>query len=373
MKTCAKVKLGGGALRRLGFTLVELLVVIAIIGILIALLLPAVQAAREAARRMECTNKVKQLSLALHNHHDVKNNFPPLGDMLNRKFTASASAGTIIHLMPFLEMNALYDSIVSDAEAGSYGGPWDTPTMKAQGLISAVLCPSNGVRDIKTAGFIPNNYVFSMGDGCWAQHATNNSVNDELVTSRGMFYYYDDLTGAGTPKNFSTCTDGTSNTAGVSECLTPGTHGGTDIKSNVAVYPGIWTGAKWGNPGNCMSLPKDGNRNFDSSLTHSDNWRGELAGSGWLSASGFTTMTPPNSPLCVYEISPGGHQRWGVFPPASNHSGGVVLGMMDGSVKFVSDTVDCNGANATAVKSGPSPFGVWGAIGSPSGGESKSL
>jgi prepilin-type N-terminal cleavage/methylation domain-containing protein len=106
---------------RMGFTLVELLVVIAIIGILVALLLPAVQAAREAARRMQCTNNLKQIALASHNFHDTFKRFPPgligpvdqNGDAndvwWNQNPTQHPNIGALTFLMPFLEMNNLYE------------------------------------------------------------------------------------------------------------------------------------------------------------------------------------------------------------------------------------------------------------------------
>jgi prepilin-type N-terminal cleavage/methylation domain-containing protein/prepilin-type processing-associated H-X9-DG protein len=97
--------------RRAGFTLVELLVVIAIIGILIALLLPAVQAAREAARRAQCTNNLKQIGLALHNYHDTYNCFP-MGWMIDRDHgTPFSGWGWGVYLMPFLEQGALFDQM----------------------------------------------------------------------------------------------------------------------------------------------------------------------------------------------------------------------------------------------------------------------
>ena len=91
-----------------GFTLVELLVVIAIIGVLVALLLPAVQAAREAARRMSCTNNLKQIGIGLHNHHDVKLTFPPGGMQTGRNGTACYTTWTI-EILPYMEAQNLYD------------------------------------------------------------------------------------------------------------------------------------------------------------------------------------------------------------------------------------------------------------------------
>ncbi|MDR2755990.1 MAG: DUF1559 domain-containing protein, partial [Planctomycetaceae bacterium] len=208
----------------------ELLVVIAIIGVLIALLLPAVQAAREAARRMSCSNKVKQLTLALHNHHDINQNFPPLGNQMN-KFTSSATAGTFFHLMPFMELQAAYDGVLAETPKPA---PWDTPTMHNMKQLSVVLCPSNENTAILSPGWIPNNYVYSMGDGCWAQHNVVTPTANHYVVTRGMFYYgTNEVEGK---KSFADCTDGSSNTVAVSECLTPQEREGTDVRSNVALY-----------------------------------------------------------------------------------------------------------------------------------------
>src|SRR5262245_55782747 len=95
-------------MRRRGFTLVELLVVIAIIGVLVALLLPAVQQAREAARRMTCVNNLKQIGVALHNHHDVKLTFPPGGMNTGHNGTPCYTTWTV-EILPFIEQQALYN------------------------------------------------------------------------------------------------------------------------------------------------------------------------------------------------------------------------------------------------------------------------
>lgn len=135
--------------RRTGFTLVELLVVIAIIGVLVALLLPAVQAAREAARRMKCQNNMKQVSLALQNYHDTALCFPPGG-------TKSNATSWHAHVLPYLEMKNLYDQFVFTqgdyvvTTAGQVG-------RGANGLnkIQMYLCPSSPA--LKMMLGAPNN------------------------------------------------------------------------------------------------------------------------------------------------------------------------------------------------------------------------
>jgi prepilin-type N-terminal cleavage/methylation domain-containing protein len=116
---------------RRGFTLVELLVVIAIIGILIALLLPAVQAAREAARRMQCSNNLKQIGLGLHNYHDTFGTFPPGASQ-------DQYLGYATRLLPFMEQKPLYDRV-------DFENVYSTPNNYAVGAVrvDAFLCPSS--------------------------------------------------------------------------------------------------------------------------------------------------------------------------------------------------------------------------------------
>jgi prepilin-type N-terminal cleavage/methylation domain-containing protein/prepilin-type processing-associated H-X9-DG protein len=129
-----------------GFTLVELLVVIAIIGILVALLLPAVQAAREASRRIQCTNTLKQISLAAHGYHDVAGTFPP-GYLSGWSFTTpqprKRGISLFVFLLPYMEMGNLYDRWdFNDPDLAFVG---DTQSLAAHG--PNLLCPSELERE----------------------------------------------------------------------------------------------------------------------------------------------------------------------------------------------------------------------------------
>ena len=147
--------------RASGFTLVELLVVIAIIGILIALLLPAVQAAREAARRMNCSNNLKQIGLAMHNFHDARKGIPPAG------LTFMGHATWTVLIMPYLEGNTLVDAY--DEESTFYLQPPDT--VKNQLLV--FYCPSKSrTVQLSRSGNSRGGYAISEG-GALTDYAMN--------------------------------------------------------------------------------------------------------------------------------------------------------------------------------------------------------
>jgi prepilin-type N-terminal cleavage/methylation domain-containing protein/prepilin-type processing-associated H-X9-DG protein len=135
---------------RSGFTLVELLVVIAIIGVLVALLLPAVQSAREAARRMQCTNNLKQLGLALHNFHDVNKVFPPAIDELPTSPSLNTlwKASWVPHILPYIEQQALFQQYRLDRDWQD-SATNDHANGPIKQNIKGLLCPSAPARNTR--------------------------------------------------------------------------------------------------------------------------------------------------------------------------------------------------------------------------------
>ncbi|MDR1958948.1 MAG: DUF1559 domain-containing protein, partial [Planctomycetaceae bacterium] len=198
---------------RSAFTLVELLVVIAIIGILIALLLPAVQAAREAARRMQCSNNLKQLGLAIHNYHDTSKGFPSGMSRIHTNITDNNQHkfGTLLKLCPYMEQQALYEAFVSKTDSYSYD-KWPTAALNV--TLPGLVCPTNsgevpflGITGGGNAG--RNNYHVMYGD---VVDAGGNGSNANAVhCPRGFFGIKYSFKGMGA------ISDGLSNTMAMSE------------------------------------------------------------------------------------------------------------------------------------------------------------
>ncbi|MDR1492291.1 MAG: DUF1559 domain-containing protein [Planctomycetaceae bacterium] len=356
------------------FTLVELLVVIAIIGVLIALLLPAVQAAREAARRMQCSNNLKQLGLALHNYHDNYQSFPAAGGTLSPTSTAANHWSCQFKLLPYFEQQSVYDNVVNN-----HGGATWNQNATVEGRIGSLLCPSDG--NGKGMRYMPTNYMISWGDHMWDQANGSTPANQQVPNDTGgrnpmrsVFVIY-------RWRGMSYISDGTSNTIAASEAIICASSSSRAIKGGI--FPIIASpdnGNNGGPVGKCglsvLTDPAD-RTNYKSGLTFADvtktteiasNQRGGRFHDGRTVYTGFTTVLPPNSPSCSHSSHP--ENTFGILSAQSNHTGGVNGARFDGSVQFISDTIDFNGGTGGQVTSGKSPYGVWGALGSPNGGES---
>jgi prepilin-type N-terminal cleavage/methylation domain-containing protein/prepilin-type processing-associated H-X9-DG protein len=385
--------------RSYAFTLVELLVVIAIIGILVGLLLPAVQAAREAARRMQCTNNLKQLTLASLNYESTYKRFP---SAMNGPIRAPADWGgswessrghhsAWLQMLPFIEQGPLYNEIAAgpfnaaDIAVGSPTGSREfgphslRPYHAYKARIPGFLCPSdpgsqgNGWSNDQA----PIAYATNWGDSIYG---TDGGTNGEWGSpyARGMFSIVWSSPGfarttPGAGKTMGQVSDGTSNTMCFSEITVFQTQG--KLRGHYTLIP-LATLAN--SPILCQQT-RGPSGSIVGTLPSSHHRHGESWASGFTMNSGFTAILPPNSPSCANER---GEWEPGIYSPNSYHTGGVNVSMVDGSVSFVSDSIDSGnlaapmpgapGAPAGSLGRG-SPYGVWGALGTASGGEVASL
>ena len=380
------------------FTLIELLVVIAIIGMLIALLLPAVQAAREAGRRMQCANHLRQIALAENLHVDAFQVFSQASHpqtLKRRDGNTHNALGYIPQILPFIEQVAIYRQVKDIAyysgEGGwAYASPWERGTYTPTGgteqrkpwtqRIDLLICPSAG-----GMGFFHNTPDQGLGPISYHCNAGDFWVNwDSYHALRGPFG----------PGNRLQCSigqigDGLSNTVLVSEVEIGSDVNGNKIKGNLA------TNVPYGPPQNCMSTVISSDEIADERVgTERELDRGigfRWAGSSQTYSQFFMTM-PPNSPSCSLTRNYEG--RGIIVSASSNHPGGVNVAMCESSVKFIPDAVESGdrgydpwegqidrgglsdtpptGTYATRA-SNASPYGVWGALGSKSGSDSAGL
>jgi len=311
--------------RARGFTLIELLVVIAIIGVLVALLLPAVQMAREAARRTQCTNNLKQLGIAMHNHHDTMGTLPDGAASKPRIKTWTFG------VLPFLEQVAAFNAI--NTNANWYQAENNTVVGMT---IAAFLCPSdpNGSATITqtTAGNAQTrkkgNYVANWGNSHYDQGNPSPytglytpTTDATVIPIRGAFRVTNTTV---PPYNFRDFIDGLSNTLLMSETL--------------------------------QTLPNG------SKL--------DLRGDIWAVSKGsyqFMTYTPPNSKIMdLMDSTTDCNYPFGINPPCtagggpvvvaarSQHPGGVQVLLADGSVRNIKNSIAIN---------------IWRALSTPNGNE----
>jgi prepilin-type N-terminal cleavage/methylation domain-containing protein len=178
-------------MKKNAFTLVELLVVIAIIGVLISLLLPAVQSAREAARRMQCANKLKQLGLALHNYHSVQDSFPPaMGGpaVINDSDALVARRSMLVPLLAYMEQGSMFDA----AYAPDATAPNRINLATGEGLVWALdvpafLCPSDADSEKTQSGDgVAGNTNYAICTGDWPDAGCPSNAANVFHNPRGF-------------------------------------------------------------------------------------------------------------------------------------------------------------------------------------------
>jgi prepilin-type N-terminal cleavage/methylation domain-containing protein/prepilin-type processing-associated H-X9-DG protein len=383
---------------RFGFTLVELLVVIAIIGVLIALLLPAVQAAREAARRMQCTNNIKQLALGCHNHADVHDGTFPAGERGNNFLT------WVSFILPFIEEQARYSSMsiksdVGDSQAGRYSNPVNAQAYwNLNSRIPCTQCPSspkdvwstNGGSDVgqgnDAPAFFKQNYLACCGrtaaclldaalpypdtayfgskviEGAnktygWIPQFSYQDNGVDIVEPAGALFgiqkssyestTYDSNDLLGVP--MAMATDGLSNTLAFSETLQVA----TPIVN--ASYYRDGRGAPYRYCNSFFSTYYEPNSRELDETTYTDCYEVGFNAAYYNTPGAYADQADPKGCGCVEAMAY--TPEYGRFSARSLHIGGVNAAFGDGSVRFFSNTINRS---------------VWRCLGSSMDGESVS-
>jgi prepilin-type processing-associated H-X9-DG protein len=368
---------------------------------------------------MQCANKLKQLALATHTYHDTNDRLVSVfGETLHPRITPdipvyaalmAAPEATrtgyinnlttdwwsgLVFLLPFVEQTSLfeqYDSTTYNARkdrvmTGAFGTVTADPRYK---FVDVFICPSDSnALQVTTA---PTNYRFCAGDspvtvpnsGCSATGPTLVETTVIRDWDRGSFGYRSRY-------NFGEIIDGTSNTLFFSERAVGATANGV-----VRVEEGVINTTTLSTADTILTSETGtaavpdfslADRSAIIALADKKNYKNPLTGytfptnyqgnNGWVFSDGafwqstFHTVVPPNGPSWRLSVAAA---YIGVYTPSSNHTGGVNAAFGDGSVRFVSETIEVGSENAANRGSGASNFGVWGALGSRDGGEAKGL
>ena len=328
---------GGAAADRRGFTLIELLVVIAIIGVLIALLLPAVQAAREAARRAQCTNNLKQIGVALHNYHSALGSFPvgflaPTGPVPAETSPQQYRWSALAQMAPYLEQDVLYHALnfafpVAHKPTGDLSAFWPFYPANATAMgtkVATYLCPSDGA-PAPLEGSGPTNYTFCSGDG---------GNGGDAAGANGTFVLGPAIT-------LADLGDGSSTTVAASEILLGIAGPYTVTSPSPRPHPYDRAVARvWSAPLDEASCASAG-RGW---MLHS--------GAGWWDGNYLNTLYNHHAPPNGREVDCVTYHNPGWKAARSHHPGGVDSLFADGHVVFVKEAIAPSLWKALATRNG---------------------
>ncbi len=324
-----------------GFTLVELLVVIAIIGILIAMLLPAVQAAREAARRMQCANSLKQMGLALHNYHDTYRTFPFGGLCLASSVGVRAGFNWKTAILPYLEQNNVYEQL-SFNQTVYFAPPWNGNTVLRRLRVTAYTCPSNrydpfndsdrGASGNGATEVMKHDYSGLAG----AYDPSGSTASSCKQTARGTFCS-NGILPPNEQKGLNQATDGTSQTIIVAE--QSGSVGVIENDRTVKYpirpnYAGGWAG-----PGTAAKVS-------------------QMTSSSTDYYTGLTTvMWALNAPMATTSSSDYSYTANTILN--SSHPGVVQVALADGSTRALSETIEMDTLRRLCIADDGQPVGEF--------------
>lgn len=373
-------------------TVLELTVVMMIMGVLVALLLPAVHSIRESSRRMTCQTRLRQVALAMHHYHSAFGHLPMQGGGTRTEATRPMGSGEnwlgnqfslscFVSILPYVEQQALWEQISHPMPSTKHypiiGNSWPAmgpfPTEKTYSPwateITTYQCPSQPT-PLYSGGI---NFAVCLGDAVdqidWGDWQYDLSVDRWQPNDRSRVNT--SCRGAWVMRRFcrlASIKDGLSQTLLLGEIRRA--VGDNHVTTEPARFNGEAPDGVWMSATTCDSLMDPLRPGFWQPLTQlrpsSEASRGASYASGWTTVTSFNAINSPNGPVCLAShIASAGH-----LPPSSHHPGGVHTAMADGSVRFVSDSIHAGDPDSQTVfwtegqsaSSGESPFGVWGAM-----------
>ena len=364
--------------KRRAFTLVELLVVITIIGILVAMLLPAIQMAREAARRMQCTNNLKQMGIAIQNYHESYNSLPPSRtgtfnplDPTNPLGNSLESLSGLVSLTPFYEQGAIFDLLAGKAFGNITGVnrpfpgqnwgpvPWDVSFRPWREQIPSLLCPSDG----QSSSLLGNSsYKFNLG---WTVYGNNSGFyqlpQNGSFEPNGPFLPIDSgltpaFVGLIKTTRFRDVRDGQAYTVGMAERRTGDRQRLNDLANVALLVSGIEDPANARNPArlfglcNVFAMEYNGKRYNDDLSRNRGQFPvatidpvlprpGERWGDGRPYYGGITVTVPPNGPSCTFTDATLAENEFMINTASSRHISVTNCVMIDGSTKAIQNSI----------------------------------